>query len=66
MAQIAVFASRHRGGLEECRLWALGSICPVVAIVDGPLSAVCHNQPTRRKFQRSTRTATTMMRIASG
>jgi hypothetical protein len=26
----------------------------------------CHNQPTRRKFQRSRRTATTMIRIASG
>ena len=31
-----------------------------------PARAVCHNHPTRRKFQRSTRTATTMMRIASG
>ena len=39
MAQIAVFVSRHRRGLEECRLWAVSRICPVVAIVDGPLSA---------------------------
>jgi hypothetical protein len=34
----------------------------------GPPAGVgaCHNQPTRRKFQRSRRTATTMIRIASG
>jgi Fumarylacetoacetate (FAA) hydrolase family len=31
-----------------------------------PAPAVCHNQPTRRKFQRRTRTARSMMTIASG
>jgi len=39
MAQSAVFAPRHRGCLEECRLWAVSRICPVVAIADCPLSA---------------------------
>jgi hypothetical protein len=39
MAQTAVFAPRHRGGFEGCRLWAVSRICPVVAIADCPLSA---------------------------
>jgi hypothetical protein len=39
MAQTAVFAPRHRGGLEDCRLWAVSRICPVVAIAVCPLSA---------------------------
>jgi hypothetical protein len=39
MAQTAVFAPRRRRGLEECRLWAISRICPVVAIADCPLSA---------------------------
>ena len=39
MEQTAVFAPRHRRGLEECRLWAVSRICPVLAIADCPLSA---------------------------
>jgi hypothetical protein len=39
MAQTAVFAPRHRGGLKECRLWVVSRICPVVAIADCPLWA---------------------------
>jgi Fumarylacetoacetate (FAA) hydrolase family len=41
---------------------------PAVGAIDTALDGetACHNQPTRRKFQRSTSTAMTMMRIASG
>lgn len=39
MAQTAVFAPRHAEVSEECRLWAVSKICPVVAIADCPLSA---------------------------